>query len=368
MVAYRAKPTGFGLLNRSDPLAANLVAAWIFSDRAGKSIDLVSGQTIKWQSALSFATAIDGPAPNFAGSTQYGFTADKAGSALGIKVTAPFSIACRVTPASGNSNFARIIETDYATGFFLGTNGDSTAYDWIVNDSGASGSVAGSIVAGTSNSLVGTYAGTTATLFVDGAGGVATSKSGLTNTSLPVYVGTAGLAGPGTLGFLGDIHYLYIWSGRAIIQAETTRLHANPYSLARPASSAWSFSRATTPISSKTTLLYRERDEAMRFQERQLNTADYDLVFKLVSSTDFTTPAIGATPTVTISKAGGTMAAPAGAVSEIGGGFYKVARNASDVNTLGLLALAATASGAVLPPGMGDAYTVIKTQPLPMPG
>jgi hypothetical protein len=70
------------------------------------------------------------------------------------------------------------------------------------------------------------------------------------------------------------------------------------------------------------------------------------LEFLLVSSSDGNSPVTGATPAVTLSKCGGSFAAPAGAVSEIGSGWYKVAPNATDSNTLGPLILHATASGA----------------------
>lgn len=51
-------------------------------------------------------------------------------------------------------------------------------------------------------------------------------------------------------------------------------------------------------------------------------------------------------PTVTISKNGGSFASPSGTVSEVGNGVYKVAGNATDSNTLGPLWLHATATGA----------------------
>ncbi len=49
---------------------------------------------------------------------------------------------------------------------------------------------------------------------------------------------------------------------------------------------------------------------------------------------------------MTISKNGGSFASPAGAVTEIGNGWYKVAGNATDSATLGVLILHATATGA----------------------
>jgi hypothetical protein len=77
----------------------------------------------------------------------------------------------------------------------------------------------------------------------------------------------------------------------------------------------------------------------------QSSTA-YPLVFLLIASSDHLTGFTGATVTVTLSKSGAAFAAPSGAVSEIGNGWYKVAGNATDTGTLGPLALHATATGA----------------------
>jgi hypothetical protein len=76
------------------------------------------------------------------------------------------------------------------------------------------------------------------------------------------------------------------------------------------------------------------------------SSASYPLVFFMADSTDSVTGKTGLTPTVVLSKNGAAFASPAGAVSEIGNGFYKVAGNATDTGTLGLLALSATAPGA----------------------
>lgn len=59
-------------------------------------------------------------------------------------------------------------------------------------------------------------------------------------------------------------------------------------------------------------------------------------------------PITGLSPTVTISKNGGSFGSPAGSVSEIGSiGVYKVAGNATDTNTLGTIYLKAVCSGGV---------------------
>jgi len=74
------------------------------------------------------------------------------------------------------------------------------------------------------------------------------------------------------------------------------------------------------------------------------NSTQSALLFFMVQSSDHITGLTGASPTVTLSKNGGTFAAPSGAVSEVGSGWYKVAGNATDTNTLGPLALHATAT------------------------
>jgi hypothetical protein len=70
------------------------------------------------------------------------------------------------------------------------------------------------------------------------------------------------------------------------------------------------------------------------------------IVFLMVSSTDDKTAVTGLTPAVTLSKAGGAFAAATNAVSEIGSGFYKVTLTATESNTVGALAVIATATGA----------------------
>ena len=67
----------------------------------------------------------------------------------------------------------------------------------------------------------------------------------------------------------------------------------------------------------------------------QQSTSSDPLFFFLVLSSDHISPATGKTPTVTISKNGAAFAAPAGAVTEIANGWYQVAGNATDTNTLG---------------------------------
>src|ERR1700722_10880842 len=74
------------------------------------------------------------------------------------------------------------------------------------------------------------------------------------------------------------------------------------------------------------------------------STTTWPLVFFMVQTSDHITGLTGASPTVTLSKNGGAYASPSGSVTEIGNGWYKVAGNATDTNTLGPLLLHATAA------------------------
>jgi hypothetical protein len=77
----------------------------------------------------------------------------------------------------------------------------------------------------------------------------------------------------------------------------------------------------------------------------QLSSSGTPLLFFLTAVSDHLTGLTGASPTVTLSKNGSTtFGSPAGAVSEMGSGWYKVAPNATDTNTLGPLALHASSS------------------------
>jgi hypothetical protein len=81
-------------------------------------------------------------------------------------------------------------------------------------------------------------------------------------------------------------------------------------------------------------------------RERQQNSTAHPITFLIVSSTDHNAGLSGLSPAVTVSKDGGAFAAAAGAVSEVGNGWYALAGNATDRNTLGAFLVHATAPGA----------------------
>lgn len=74
------------------------------------------------------------------------------------------------------------------------------------------------------------------------------------------------------------------------------------------------------------------------------STTQMGFMFLSVLSSDHITGNTANTPTVTISKNGAAFAAAAGAVSSLGNGWWITAANATDTNTLGSIALHATAT------------------------
>ena len=93
---------------------------------------------------------------------------------------------------------------------------------------------------------------------------------------------------------------------------------------------------------------------------RQQNSTSYPITFLMVLSSDHISPATGKTPTVTISKNGGAFGSPSGSVSEIGSGWYALAGNATDRNTLGDLCIHATATGC---DPEDDRYAIVSSDP-----
>lgn len=75
-------------------------------------------------------------------------------------------------------------------------------------------------------------------------------------------------------------------------------------------------------------------------------STSFTRMFLIVQSGDHITGLTGASPTVNISKAGGSFAAAGGTVTEVSSGWYKIALNTADTNTLGDLAYHITAASA----------------------
>lgn len=80
--------------------------------------------------------------------------------------------------------------------------------------------------------------------------------------------------------------------------------------------------------------------------ELKQGATDKVIPFLLVASADHILGAVGLTPTVAISKNGGAFAAPAGTVTEVGLGWYKLTPGAADTGTTGSLVVHASSAGA----------------------
>jgi hypothetical protein len=76
-----------------------------------------------------------------------------------------------------------------------------------------------------------------------------------------------------------------------------------------------------------------------------LNGDTRPILFFMTQSSDHISGLVGAAPVVAISKNGGSFAAPAGTVAEVGDGWYGLTPGGADVTTNGVLLLHATATG-----------------------
>lgn len=93
---------------------------------------------------------------------------------------------------------------------------------------------------------------------------------------------------------------------------------------------------------------------------RQVDSTAYPITFLMVDSADHITGKTGLTPTVTVSKNGAAFGVPEGAVTEIGNGWYALAGDVDDRDTLGELLVHAEASGA---DPVDDRYLIVPWDP-----
>src|ERR1022692_4350517 len=207
------------------PLTAGLIGYWNFDEGSGGIARDTSGSgyngvvngaswtTGKINSALSFnGTTSDVVTPNIAlGNT--------------------FSVSAWVNPAvSVESSYARIAETEYAPGFYLGTNASGASYKWIVNGgAGTTGSCGagygcaeGGAVSSGWHLVTATFDGTTARLYVDNALVGSDTFSAPPNTNLPLYIGRYYAAS--LSGWNGAIDEVRLYS-RALTSAEVSAIY-----------------------------------------------------------------------------------------------------------------------------------------------
>lgn len=79
---------------------------------------------------------------------------------------------------------------------------------------------------------------------------------------------------------------------------------------------------------------------------REQSSTSYPIMLFMADVLDHVSGKTGLAPTVTLSKNGAAFGAAAGAVSEVANGWYALAGNATDRDTVGELVVHATATGA----------------------
>jgi hypothetical protein len=94
--------------------------------------------------------------------------------------------------------------------------------------------------------------------------------------------------------------------------------------------------------------------------ELSIHNATRPLRFFLRLAADHVTGATGKVPVVTLAKTGGVFGPVAGAVTEVGVGWYAVAPNTTDASVLGPLTLHATAAAC---DPCDDTFTVVDYDP-----
>jgi prepilin-type N-terminal cleavage/methylation domain-containing protein len=151
----------------------------------------------------------------FNGSNDYVITTNN------INVGSSFSIVVWVNPNSGMAGGDRIAETNYGTGFYLGTTG--TGYQLIVDDPASGTCSGGTLTPNAWQQVVGVYNGSVGSLYVNGslAIGNCTGFSSPTS-SLPLYIGSK--HGGGANFWEGSIDDLRIYN-RALSATEIQEIY-----------------------------------------------------------------------------------------------------------------------------------------------
>lgn len=99
-------------------------------------------------------------------------------------------------------------------------------------------------------------------------------------------------------------------------------------------------------------------------RQRKQNSTSNPIQFLMIDNTDHVSAKTGLNPAVTLSKNGGAFAGATGAITEVGSGWYSLAGNAGDRDTLGELLVHATAAGADPFDGI---YEIVKFDPFADP-
>lgn len=158
-------------------------------------------------------------------------------SARQITLGTKFTVFAWCRPAA-LAAYTRIVETYYATGFYLGFNGTGGKYCWTVSDAPPEDCIGGTPTVGRRDFICGVFDGSNRILYVNGVQ-VAINIATAPSAPLTVYLGAYGLGGAPSSAFTGDIDTVGIFD-RAFAPAEIFALYQNPWQLFKaPARKLW---------------------------------------------------------------------------------------------------------------------------------
>ena len=241
------KPFRGAQLNRTDPLARELVGAWLFNEGTGGSVYDVSGN-----GNTGTLTGMD-PATDWVGGDR-GWALDFDGASDYVSLPAAvldpcesanaFSIAARVYNRNLAADGTVVGQWGTTDQFMLWMDTGTDGYALIISGSTRCGEDVASAIANTWQHVVGTWDGTTARVYVDGVlVAFSVGPRTMPGSNEPIGVGSDD-GDTASRSFDGLIGSVMLWS-RALSAGDIGRLAADPYRLWRPSSSpGWLYAAA----------------------------------------------------------------------------------------------------------------------------
>lgn len=166
-----------------------------------------------------------------------------------ISVGSSFTVAAWVNSDLVNQGgYHRIFENSFSSAYFLGTDGTGTHFKFIVKSPSAPYGAAqgGTISPGDWQFVVGTYNGTTGTLYVNGVAVASDTFAAPGTVSLPVYIGASTGGGAGWKGRIDEVQ-MY---NRALSASEVATLYESGSGGQRKAALGGTDALWTTPWAS----------------------------------------------------------------------------------------------------------------------
>jgi len=186
-----------------------------------------------WQDQSGFgrdASQLVGPQPAYSATAMNGYPAIVGDGSSTFMTTSSFTFGAAVTMAvavrpsvAPVASFARILETDYATSYYLGVNSTGGAYKLIVNNGVFPfGAAEGGTVVAANQLVTAVYGSGTGTLYIDGSAvGMDLFSAPTSASKVLTLLRWAGGASEYFNGALGEV----IIYDRALSTSELKQLH-----------------------------------------------------------------------------------------------------------------------------------------------